>query len=163
VLADDLDDNAKHLALDQRAGIIDGKLLVANIRRLPEWAFSLMRHRARFGRWPEFEAEGYGSPEVVAAEPAADHALDHIIGGHEIDFWIRQEHLTEDLLRCLRRVTTLTPDEERAIRSVGRVNEGRREWRPRLRSPDRFFGPEHIESLYANNPRWAAIERRVYG
>ena len=163
VLADHLDDNAKHLALDQRAGSINGKLLVANIRRLPDWAFSLMRHRARFGRAPAYEPEGFQTPEAVAAEPAADHALDQIVGRHEIDFWIRQENLTEDLLTFLRRVTTLTPEEERAITSIGRVNEGPRAWRPRLRTPARFFGPEHIEALYANNPRWAAVERQVYG
>jgi hypothetical protein len=46
---------------------------------------------------------------------------------------------------------------------VGRVNESPSGRRLRRTSAERFFSPEHIDALYANNPRWAAIERRVYG
>ena len=163
VLADHLDDNAKHLSFSERMGSINGKLLVANIRRLPAWTFSLVSHVARFGRWPDYVAERPPPAAAVAADAEADRHLQEIIGDFEVDVWLRQEHLEDDLVRFLGTVTTLTVDEEAAIRSVGRVNEQRRARRLRRVSADTFFSPAEVETLYASNPRWAAIERRVYG
>jgi hypothetical protein len=163
VLADHRWDEAKHMSLDKRRGSIEGKLLVANIRRLPSWALSHARHLARHGGWPKYEPLGFRPPEVVASESFGDYYLNEIVGDYEIDFWIRQEHLVDDLLRFLRTITTLTTDEEAAIRSVGRLNEQRRGWNPRRRSPERFFDQEHVDTLYASNPRWAEVERAVYG
>jgi hypothetical protein len=164
VMADNLSDHAKHLSLHHRMGSITRKVLVANTRRLPEWALSYMRHREQFGQWPDYVPQGPRSADVVAAESVADQWLDEIIGPYEIDFWIRQEHLVDDLVRFLREHADLTPDEERSVRSVGRVNDQKPRFR--LRRPvtaDRFFTAEQVEALYANNPRWAAIERAVYG
>jgi hypothetical protein len=163
VLADHRWDHAKHLGLEWRRGSIKDKLLVANIRRLPSWALSHARHMARYGGFPEEKPLGHRPPDVVASESLADHYLDEIVGDHEIDYWIRQEHLVDDLLRFLRRVTTLTADEEAAIRSVSRLNEQRRGWNPRRRTPERFFSQEQVDMLYAKNPRWAEVERHVYG
>jgi len=164
VTADPLGDHAKHLSFHHRRESIAGKPLVANIRRLPAWALSYMRHREQYGQWPDYKLQPYRPAHVVAAESVADEWLDEIVGGYEVDYWIRQEHLTDDLVRVLGEVAALTEEEEARIRSVGRVNQLHR---PRLRywkrSPERFFKPAHIEKLYANNPRWAAIEGRVYG
>ncbi|HEX8083921.1 MAG TPA: hypothetical protein VF529_06485 [Solirubrobacteraceae bacterium] len=164
VMADHPGDHAKHVALDLRRGSIQGKRLVANVRRLPDWAFSYMRHRERFGLWPDYEPQGPRSADVVAAESAADAWLDQIVGGYEIDFWIRQEHLADDLVRFLRETAALTDEEEAAIRSVGRVNDQRPRRLQRLRrgTPERFFSAAQVEALYASNPRWAAVERAVY-
>ena len=164
VLADPPRDNAKHLPFAERRGSIEGKLLVAGTRRLPDWALSHARHLERFGRFPDYEPMGRQRPDAVAARSTADELLDEIVGEYAVDRWIRQEHLTDDLVAFLREVADLTAAEERAIRSVGRVNEQR----PRLRrwrrpSSRRFFTPAQIETLYAGNPRWAAVERRVYG
>ena len=156
-------DNAKHLAFDQRRGSIRGKLLVANIRRLDAWAVSLSRHRERSGSYPDERPEGRRSPDLVASESAGEALLDEIIGNHEVDVWLRQEHLADDLVRFLREISGLTPSEEAAVRSVGRVNEQRSRLRFLGRSPKRFFNATQLERLYANNPRWAAIEQRVYG
>jgi hypothetical protein len=164
VMSDHPFDHAKHLSLDLRRGSIDGKLLAANIRRLPSWAVSYMHHRAQFGLWPDYEPQGRRSSRAVAGESAADQWLADVIGDYEIDFWIRQEHLVDDLVRFLRDAAELTSAEEAAIRSVGLVNEAHstrfRSWR---QSPKRFFSRRQIARLYANNPRWAAIERSVYG
>ena len=164
VMADHLEDHAKHLSLSLRRGSIEGKLLVANMRRLPAWAVSYTRHRERFGLWPDYEPQAPRSAELVAAESVADEWLDEIVGDYGIDRWLRQEHLVEDLVAFLRDIAGLTEAEEAAIRSVGRVNDQRprarfRRWR---RAPERFFTPAQIQALYANNPRWAAIERSVY-
>jgi hypothetical protein len=163
VLADHRGDEAKHMSLDKRRGSIKDKLLVANIRRLPSWALSHARHMARWGGFPDEKPLGHQPPEVVASESLADRYLDEIVGDYEIDFWIRQEHLVDDLLRFLRTVTTLTAEEEAAIRSVERLNEQRRGWNPRRRTAERFFSKTQVDLLYANNPRWAEVERGVYG
>jgi hypothetical protein len=164
LLADHPLDNAKHLPFAERRGSIDGKLLVANMRRLPAWALSHARHVERYGAFPDYRPAGRQEPDEVAARSAADELLESIVGDFEVDRWIRQEHLTEDLVGLLREVAGLTPEEEDAIRSVGRVNDQRSlVQRIRPPSPERFFTTEQIEALYASNPRWAEIERRVYG
>lgn len=164
VLADHLRDNAKHLPFAERRGSIEGKLLVANLRRLPAWALSHARHFERFGAFPDYEPAGPQDPEVVASRSAADELLDLILGEFEVDRWIRHEHLADDLAGLLRELAALTAAEEKTIRSVGRVNDQRTKLeRIRPPSPERFFTPAQVETLYANNPRWAAIERRVYG
>ena len=164
VLADPAADHAKHLDLDRRRGSIEGKLLVANMRRLPAWALSYARHRERFGDWPDYIPASPFSPDAVAAESAADDMLEEIVGPYEIDVWLRQEHLVDDLVRFLRRTADLTAAEEAAVRAVEPINVYPRGGRlARLRRRDRFFDKSQIETLYANNPRWAAIERSVYG
>jgi hypothetical protein len=164
VLADHLLDNAKHLSFAQRRGSIEGKLLVANVRRLPDWALSHARHVQDYGAYPDHRPMGPQRPADVAARSAADELLDEIVGSFEVDRWIRQEHLVDDVVAFLREVAGLTTAEEEAIRSVGRVNDQRSiAERAGLRPPKRFFTSEQIETLYANNPCWAAIERRAYG
>jgi hypothetical protein len=164
VLADHLRDNAKHLPFSERRGSIEGKLLVANIRRLPDWALSHACHVERFGAFPDYQPRGPQRPDAVAARSAADEHLDLIVGDHQVDRWLRQEHLTDDLVRFLRELADLTAEEEAAIRSVGRVNDQRSVLR-RIRPPSarRFYTPDQIETVYRSNPRWAEIERRVYG
>ena len=162
VMADHLQDHAKHLSLDLRRGSIEGKTLVANIRRLPAWALSYARHLERHGQWPDYEPVALHPPGVVAAAGTADGWLDEVVGGYTIDVWIRQEHLADDLVRFLRETAGLTDAEEESIRSVGLVNSPRPRIR-RLPSPERFFTPDQIDTLYASNPRWAELERRVYG
>ena len=158
-LADPAGDRAKHLSFDQRRGSIRGKLLVANMRRLPSWAVSYVDHLRHFGQWPDYEPQAVRGLDVVATESAADNSLNRVVGDYEIDIWIRQEYLADDLVAFLRDVADLTRDEEEAIRSVGRVNA----------SPSRFGRPAwsyrraQTKRLYEANPRWAAIEKRVYG
>jgi hypothetical protein len=164
VLADPPLDNAKHLPFAERRGSIEGKLLVANIRRLPSWALSHARHVERFGAFPDYAPAGPQPPEVVAARSAADDLLELIVGDFEVDRWIRQEELADDVVAFLRDIGALTRDEEAAIRGVRRVNDQRgRLARLRRRPPERFFDAEQLETLYRNNPRWAAVERHVYG
>ena len=108
-------------------------------------------------------ATGSADPNAVAAESVADRWLDEV-GPYEIDRWLRQEHLVEDLVTFLRESAGLTPGEEADIRAVGRVNV-RHARRLRLRqslTPEQFFSEAQIAKLYAGNPRWAAIEQRVY-
>ena len=163
VLADPAGDNAKHLGFDQRRESIAGKLLVANIRRLPSLALSLARHRERFGSYPEYRPEGRGALAAVASGSTADAMLDAILGPYEVDVWLRQEELADDLIGFLRDVAGTTREEEAAIRAVGPVNRQRPKLRWRWRPADNVFTPAQVATLYANNPRWAAIEKRVYG
>jgi hypothetical protein len=163
VFADPPHDHAKHLDLDRRRGSIEGKQLVANMRRLPSWALSYARHRERFGEWPDYAPHAPLSPDAVAAESAADGMLEEIVGPYRIDVWLRQEHLVEDLVRFLRDAAQLTAQEEAAIRSVKPVNVYPVGRRARLLGANRFFTRAQTKTLYANNPRWAEIERRTYG
>jgi hypothetical protein len=164
LLADHPRDNAKHLPFAERRGSIEGKLLVANTRRLPSWALSHARHVERFGAFPDYLPAGPQPPETVAARSAADDLLELIVGDFQVDRWIRQEELADDLVGLLREVVDLSTEEEAAIRSVGRVNDTRtRVQRLRRQSPERFFSAAQLDTLYRNNPRWAAIEREVYG
>jgi hypothetical protein len=158
--ADPPDSNDKHMPFFGREDEVAGKLLVMNIRRLPSWALSGAQHKARHGLFPDYRPVPLESSEEISDRTDADDLLrwmtDH--GRFGIDRWLRMESLQDDFLSLLDELGELGPEAERAVRSVGRVNEGH--YPPELAIR---FTADELARLYALNPVWASVERLVYG
>ena len=157
--ADPLDSNDKHMPFFGREDELSGKLLVMNIRRLPAWTLSGAHHRAAHGEYPDYTRQPLRTPDEMTSSTDADDLLrwmtDH--GRFEVDRWLRAESLADDLLGFLADLGIEGPEVREAVRAVGRVNEGSYDHHASR------FTPEQIDRLYERNPRWAAIERQVYG
>jgi hypothetical protein len=156
--ADPPDSNDKHMPFFGREERVAGKLLVMNIRRLDSWAVSGAQHKARHGLHPDYLPTPLQTPGEITSRTDADDLLrwmtDH--GRFAIGRWLRMECLQDDVLALLGEVSELTPDAERAVRTVGRVNQG--SYAGQLE-----FTTDQVARLYELNPTWAGIERRVYG
>jgi hypothetical protein len=159
LFADHPQTRGKHSSFEERRFLVDGKLLAANVRRLPEWSLSLAFHDQHYGKWPDYAPGPTPTPAEIVEAGHADQCLARVVGDHEVDRWIRMEHLEDDLVAFLNQVDRLTPEEEQVIRSVGRVNT-----KPfPVPAPGEFFTPGEVDALYRRNPRWAEVERRTYG
>jgi len=160
VFADPWEDEEKHSSFAERAEQVEGKLLAANLRRLPSWTLSWAQFRARRGKRPDGTQIQMNSPHQMVAVPRADRLLLRLTadGRYEVDRWLRMEQLTEDFIALVAELTDLT-DEERS-----RIAES-----PEVHGLDydheyaNWFTPEQVRHLYENNPVWAKLEERVYG
>jgi hypothetical protein len=155
--ADPVDSNDKHMPFFGREDEVAGRLLVMNIRRLPSWAVSGAQHKARHGVHPDYLPAPLESAEQIASRTDADDLLrwmtDH--GRFAVDRWLRMEFLGDDVLALLDELGEGGPEVERAVRDVGRVNQGSYTERLELSSAQ-------VARLYELNPVWASVERRVY-
>jgi hypothetical protein len=158
--ADPPESNDKHMPFFGREDEIAGKLLAMNIRRLPQWTLSGAHHKAAHGVYPDYRPQPLQTPDEMTSTTEADDLLrwmtDH--GRFEVDRWLRAEALEDDLLALLSELGIQTPEVRRHVTAVGRVNEGSYE-----RELASAFTAEQVRRLYALNPTWAGIERRVYG
>ena len=158
--ADPLDSNDKHLPFFAREEEVEGKLLVMNIRRLPAWMLSGAQHRARHGLHPKYQALPLEGSEKIVEKTDADDLLrwmtDH--GRFAVQRWLRAERLNHDFAALLDELGVFSPDVERRVNVVGRVNVGSYE-----HDLTSWFSEEQIRRAYERNPVWAEIERRVYG
>ena len=98
VFADPRNTEAKHASFGDRKDQIEGKLLVANIRRLPAWTVSWAQHRARLALRPDGSPVPMNSPEQMVRVPRADRCLGALTaqGRFRVDRWLRMEHLADD-------------------------------------------------------------------
>lgn len=161
---------------------LGGRETVCNLRRLPAWLLSSARHqerhyaldadwsllrrglvtsRAPLGRWHRVTPgpvrdvvyRRWGRTEQVQADVVLErHA------GVGIDRWLRQEHLADDFVEFAAGHAELTTDEVERIRDLGPVNANRYD-----HDVGDVFGADDLRTLYRANPRWAELERRVYG
>lgn len=158
--ADPPDSNDKHLPFFAREAEVQGKLLVMNIRRLPAWAVSGAHHKAAHGVHPDYRPLPLETGDQISSRTDADDLLrwmtDH--GRFAVDRWLRAEALENDVLALLAELGVGSAEVRECVLAVGRVNEGCYE-----RDLPRRFSAEQIRRLYALNPTWAGIERRVYG
>jgi hypothetical protein len=153
--ADPLDANDKHMPFFGRPEEIAGKLRVMNIRRLPAWTLSAEHHRATYGEYPDYVPQPPRTPEQLASSTDPDDLLRWMTGDgrFQVDRWLRDETLADDLVAFLTELGIDGPE----VRGIGRVNAGSYD------HDGMRFTPEQIRRLYERNPRWAAIERQVYG
>ncbi len=156
--ADSPDSNDKHMPFFGREREVGGRLLVMNLRRLPSWAQSGAQHKARHGLHPDYRPLPLESPQEITSRTDADDLLrwmtDH--GRFAIARWLRMEFLQDDVLALLGDLGERTAEVDRAVSSVGRLNQG--SYAEQLE-----FSPDQVARLYALNPTWAGIERRLYG
>jgi hypothetical protein len=158
--ADSAESNDKHLPFFAREREIAGKLLVMNIRRLPHWALSGAHHRSKYGLHPDYRPLPLETADEIASKTDGDDLLrwmtDH--GRFNVDHWLRTEMLEQDVLALLAELGVRDRRAKARVRRVGRVNAGEYD-----HSLSAWFTPEQIHRCYDHNPRWAGIERRVYG
>jgi hypothetical protein len=158
--ADPLDSEDKHTPFFGRELEVRGKLLAMNIRRLPAWALSGAQHKARHGVYPDYAPVPLESFDQITSRTDADDLLrwmtDH--GRFTVEHWLRTERLEQDVLDLLEALGALTPAAREAVLAVGRVNVGG--YPPELVDE---LSAEQVARLYALNPGWAEVERRVYG
>lgn len=145
-----------------------GFAVIANLRRLPEVALSYFHHMQRHGPGERF-ANGrcYGELQFsdyirwVIDHPETqsyDWILDHHLGDRDADQWLRVSSLAESFIDVVGRHLAVPADACDRIRTVS-ANVG-----PYAnKSLDAWYAPHELEALYANCPRWAETERRIYG
>jgi PAS domain-containing protein len=146
---------------DPRLRLSD-RTVICGFRRLPYWMLSRVHYeasrppylaatRAMLCRGEFFHQNG----QVGKADDDARH-----YGDSRVERWIRTEHLAEDFERHFSDILG-SHLARAALRKVRRIVNGTR--LNYIRSLDFYFTPTELASLYAANPRWAAMERALYG
>ena len=150
----------KHSSFASRAADVDGKLLAANFRRLPDWTLSWAQHRARYASRPDGKPVSMNSPHQMVEVPRADKRLAILTGEgrYHIDRWIRMERLADDFIAFVSELTEVTEADREQIAASEPVNALEYD-----HDIAHWFTPEQIRRLYRNNPLWASVEERVYG
>ena len=160
VFADPRNTEDKHASFADRADQLEGKLLVANIRRLPEWTVSWAQHRARLATRPDGRPVPMNSPEQMVRVPRADTCLGALTanGRYPVDRWLRMDHLVEDFTDLISSFVEVDDAARARIAAFPDVNALQYD-----HDPSHWFTPERLRRLYENNPLWAAAERAAYG
>jgi hypothetical protein len=150
----------KHASFASRAAEVDGKLLAANFRRLPDWTLSWAQHRARYAKRPDGKPVAMNSPHQMVDVPRADKRISILTDGgrYHIDRWIRMEWLAEDFTAFVSDLTNVSADDRERITTFDSVNTLDYD-----HDIGHWFTPEQVRRLYRNNPLWASVEERVYG
>jgi hypothetical protein len=158
--ADSPDDVDAHVTFADRGALVDGKLLAMNIRRLPAWVISRAVYVSRHGVYPAFEPIPLPSSRTLATSSFPDERLALFTGGgsFEVDRWLRAESLATDVIAFISELREVTDSERAGVLRVGRLNALDYD-----RDVEHWFTPGELELLYRANPRWAAVEERVYG
>src|SRR2546425_495771 len=118
---DPVDSDAKHPSFQDRAGLVAGKRLVLNIRRLPAWVLSRAHHVNREGLAPDYEPLPMDSPHELSESSFPDYRLGTFTddGRLEIGAWLRMESLAEDFLRFVSELRDVTEEERARVGELG--------------------------------------------
>jgi hypothetical protein len=161
IVFEDVDhSNDKHTLFSERAQQVEGKVLAMNLRRLPFWVLSRAQHVARWGKHPEYRPIPMDSPKALSESSFPDTRL-ALFTGHgrfSIDRWIRMEALSDDFLTFISEWTDVSPERAAKVRGLAPVNALNYD-----HEIDHWFTQARLETMYRSNPRWAALERRLYG
>ncbi|CAN5813224.1 hypothetical protein BH24ACT3_BH24ACT3_05730 [soil metagenome] len=188
VEADPSGSHRKHETFDGRqhrtgTDLIARRQRLLNIRRLPSWVMSSVNHqdqhyavpvdrelvrrgmvrsRAPLGRahrWLRPRGVAVAAYRLLGREEtvSADTVLSRHLCGR-IDHWLRQEHLAEDFVRVVGGFGTITSEQADRIARLGSVNANCYD-----RDLVLTLDVAEVEAMYRANPRWAEVERAVYG
>jgi hypothetical protein len=138
-----------------------GKVVISGIRRLPWWILSRVHYEAARPPHRCATREMICRGEYYEQDGAVVRADFHLarMGTHPVDRWVRLEHLAEDFV--LQFEAVLGPRVRHAARKLRKVvNPTALDY---VKSLGFYFTADELAGLYAANPNWAAIERRVYG
>ncbi len=151
-------DQSKHRRFDPEVG----RVYATNIRRLPAWVISTLKHRAVFG-WFKTGAQVVTIDQTLRS-PWADDWYRWITrdGQVRISWFLRMEHLEDDLVAFLRVVEGWSNDQAVEMRArlagfpaVNAMDYDHDMWT--------WMTPDQVDRTYAMNPWWAENEARVYG
>lgn len=144
---------------ERRTGIsLSDKTVLANIRRLPAYVVSKIHYtetlnpdichtRKHLLTGKFMEADGY--------ENSADNLLRHY-DAKNIRQWMRTEHLKEDFIAVFSQYLELTDKDLSVLSQRKNANDYSRDLA-------KWYSRREMARLYRKNPRWAKLERRVYG
>jgi len=145
----------KHQTFRQCGCDLAGRDLVLAIRRLPAFVLSQLHHRRLDGRLQQLP-----TPDEMSRDYMADFYIRLYTdeGRLAIKHWLRTESIREDLAALLSRYFELTEEQRQYI-------EGTATKPANAYDHDVFdrFTRQQLGEMYARNPRWAEIERQVYG
>lgn len=137
-----------------------GRRPMANFRRLPHWLLSNLQHK-RIGMGLEVDPapmrQGLFYRHREERWLPADWWLERF-GIDDSWLLLRSERLKRDLLFALRREEGLGLRASLRVLAVPARNRNR--YRRRLAD---WFSAADLQAAYAANPRWAALEQRLYG
>ena len=158
--ADPGDTNAKHVTFHERIGLVRGKLLAMNVRRLPAWVLSRAHHVAREGVWPDYTPVPMPPTSELAESTLPDERLEYFAfrGPLRVQRWLRLEHLREDFLALVGDLTEVTAAQAQRVRQLPALDVANYD-----REPSHWFSAAQLHLMYERNPRWAALERELYG
>ena len=90
----------KHSTFAEHESELDGKTLVSNLRRLPDWVLSWSQHRAAKAYKPDGMLPPMHSPWEMAEGQRADYWLGILLDGgrFRVEQWLRMENLADDFL-----------------------------------------------------------------
>ena len=150
LFADPRNTEEKHASFADRSAEVEGKLLAANIRRLPAWTVSWAQHRARIATRPDGGPVPMNSPEQMVRVPRADTCLGALTAGgrYRIERWIRMEHLVEDFADFLGAFVDLDDAARERIAAFPVVNALRYD-----HDPEHWFTPERVREVIADETR----------
>ena len=133
-----------------------------NIRRLPSWFLSRVHFEVQRSDAGGVVTRGmlvrgkYRNRPVKGQKLGRPVKADATIGkfASEVTDWIRSENLIDDLSALI------GVDAARVPLAKSQVNRGRIDY---IRDLNFWFCQEEIDLMYAENPIWADLEKRVYG
>ncbi|HNX68302.1 MAG TPA: hypothetical protein PLL75_00975 [Candidatus Omnitrophota bacterium] len=174
LLAHGKEDPDKHKFFSDHPDLCAGKPRILNIRRLPMWLVSRWNHLYRRDHLQKIDRERITEGLVgMTGKASADQVLAPFLDSG-IDHWLRVEYLAEDFIKTLQKFISIPDSVKIKIREI-RLNRGAD---IALHAAKDFLGtgyvsaesvvlrcfsPQDIKRMYDQNPRWAAIERKVYG
>lgn len=137
---------------------ITGKDLICNFRRLPHWIISRITFESRrsdFHVSREMLAEGRFY-EMNGSVSNADRYI-NIYTERYVKHWIRVEHLKEDFIAAFSNYLDVKSIEASSdFTEKINVTEG-------ILPLSHWFNEKEIQQLYASNPRWAILEKELFG
>ena len=152
---------------------LNGKMLVLNIRRLPNWLIS-MEHQSIENKknkiesmranqngilkqdWPSLKCR---SGDELSQSTEGDNWIKAFTNNGElnIDHWLRMENLKTDLLKFINRLTDIPLA---LINEIEKLNtEKSLNYDKNIET---WFKSSQIKELYKNNPLWAEVEKQYY-
>jgi len=154
-------DSVSDRAAGERSFDPKGKVVISGVRRLPWWILSRVHYEASRPPYRCATREMICRGEYYEQGGQVNHADAHVarLGSHPIDRWVRLEHLAEDFVEQFEGL--LGPRVRSAAHRLKRVvNPTTVDY---VKSLGFYFTATELDGLYAANPRWAAMERQVYG
>jgi hypothetical protein len=155
-----------------------GRERVANLRRLPSWLLSKVFHEEKLSALLMNQRAPKGVADSLAAAGPVFHTRTDMLEGTiyeqngdrnrpdtyllayespKVDQWIRTEHIVEDFTAVFSRYAKLDP----TVISAGFSEPRNRN--DYTKDLAKWFTRSEMRELYAKNPIWAELERRLYG
>ncbi len=152
----------KHLPLSEHPEnlSVGDRQKLLNVRRLPYWLLSNFHHKKLFMGLEIDEKhmqKGFFYRVNEKRWLPADWWLSRM-GVDDSWLGLRVEHLKSDLLKIFAKYEPINFSSRCSIVLSRERNKNRY-----MRNLNKWFSANQIHELYSNNPRWTALERRVYG